>query len=175
MELKESAALSVFDGRDAVYLMRVPSAKVTPLRLGVGSHVPAYNTSPGRVFLAWQEAAATQQYLAAVELKPHTPRTITSPTKLLAALAVVRARGHAWVDGEFNSMFSGLAIPVHNERGQVVAALSVNLLSGETTQAKAVKVLLNPLRSAAQRLQSMAPSFLGAASQSARVPMLQHS
>ena len=40
VELKESAALSVFDGRDAVYLMRVPSAKVTPLRLGVGSPTP---------------------------------------------------------------------------------------------------------------------------------------
>lgn len=34
-EIKESAALSVFDGHDVVYLMRVPSAKVTSLRLGV--------------------------------------------------------------------------------------------------------------------------------------------
>lgn len=173
-ELKESVSLSVFDGRDAVYLMRIPSAKVTSLRLGVGSHVPAYNTSPGRVFLAAQDAVALQHYLGSVELKPYTRRTVTSTPDLLASLATVRETGYAWVDGEFDTLFSGFAVPIRDEHGQVAAALSVNLLSGETTESKAAKNLLRPLRSAAERLRSIAPTFLGSVTHSTpRQPVLE--
>jgi IclR family pca regulon transcriptional regulator len=175
VELKESAALSVFDGQDVVYLMRVPSTKVTSLRLGVGSHVPAYNTSPGRVFLAWQEPVATQRYLEAVELRPYTRRTVTNPPELLASLASVRDKGFAWVDGEFDALFSGLAVPVRDAQGQIAAALSINLVSGDTTEARAVKRLLPPLQDAAERLRSIAPSFLGAAARStSRQAALEH-
>ena len=159
--LKESAALSVFDGRDAIYLMRVPSAKVMSLRLGVGSHVPAYNTSPGRVLLAGQGEAALQQYLGSVELKPYTPRTLSTEAALRQSLTAVRETGYAWVDGEFDASFCGLSVPIRDDHGEVAAALSVNLLSGEITEAKAIKTLLSPMREAAERLRAMAPSFLG--------------
>ncbi len=159
--LKESAALSVFDGSDVVYLMRVPSAKVRSLRLGVGSHVPAYNTSPGRVLLAWLDAPALEHYLDSIHMKRYTPQSLTTATELRQSLAAVRAKGFAWVDGEFDVAFSGLSVPIRDDQGQVVAALSVNLLAGETTEAKAVKKLVNPMREAAERLRSIAPTFLG--------------
>ncbi|MEO8281571.1 MAG: IclR family transcriptional regulator C-terminal domain-containing protein [Ideonella sp.] len=165
-DLKESAALSVFDGRDAVYLMRVPSAKVMSLRLGVGSHVPAYNTSPGRVLLAWQETSALQHYLQSVEMKPYTRRTLITSTGLLESLTVVREQGYAWVDGEFDAAFCGLSVPIRDEHGRVAVALSVNLLSGESTESKAKKRLIGPLREAAERLRAMAPNFLGSVAQS---------
>lgn len=165
-DVKESAALSVFDGRDAIYLMRVPSPKVMSLRLGVGSHVPAYNTSPGRVLLAWQEAPVLQHYLESVEMKPYTRRTVTTSAELLTSLAAVRERGFAWVDGELDASFCGLSVPVRDDQGQIAAALSVNLLSGETTESKATKRLISPLREAAERLRALAPNFLGSVASS---------
>lgn len=173
-DLNESVALSVFDGHDVVYLMRVPSIKVSSLRLGVGSHVPAYNTSPGRVFLASNEPADTQRYLETVELRRYTSYTVTTKPELLASLALVREKGFAWVDGEFDALFSGLAVPIRDDQGQVAAALSVNLLSGETTESKAEKTLIRPLRAAADRLRSIAPSFLGSASHSTPRRPLRH-
>jgi IclR family pca regulon transcriptional regulator len=78
----------------------------------------------------------------------------------------VREQGYAWVDGEFDAAFCGLSVPIRDDQGQVAAALSVNLLSGETTEAKAKKRLLGPLREAAQRLRAMAPNFLGSVARS---------
>ena len=146
---------------EARNLMRVPSAKVMSLRLGVGSNVPAYNTSPGRVLLAGQGEPALQHYLNIAELKPYTPRTLTTEVALRPALDAVRMQGYAWVDGEFDASFCGLSVPIRDDNGDVAAALSVNLLSGETTEAKALKAWPSPMREAAERLRAMAPSFLG--------------
>ncbi|CAN7672857.1 helix-turn-helix domain-containing protein [Pseudorhodoferax sp. LjRoot39] len=164
-EVKESVALSAFDGRHSIYLLRIPSRKVMSLRLGVGSRLPAYATSPGRVLLAWQDEEALARYLAAVELKPCTRRTVATPEALRARLAEVQDKGYAWVDGEFDEAVCGLSVPVRGDGGQVVAALNVNLLSGEATEAKAAKRLLMPLREASERLRAMAPNFLGSVAQ----------
>lgn len=159
-EVKESAALSVFDGRDVIYILRVPSRKVMSLRLGVGSRLPAYNTSPGRTLLAWQDESTLGRYLDALEMKAYTRQTIKTAPALLEALSNVREKGYAWVDGELDAAVCGLSVPVRDEQSRVVASLNVNLLSGETTEAKAVKKLLLPLRESAERLRAMAPDFL---------------
>jgi IclR family pca regulon transcriptional regulator len=155
----ESVALSVFDGRDIVYLLRVPSRKVMSLRLGVGSRLPAYVTSPGRVLLAWQDEAQIEHYLSTVEMKAYTRKTLTTPEALRGALATVRDKGYAWVSGELDPSVCGLSVPVRDEDRNVVVALNVNLLSGETTEAKAVKKMLVPLYQASERLSAMAPRF----------------
>lgn len=169
-EVKESAALSVFDGRDIIYVLRVPSRKVMSLRLGVGSRLPAYNTSPGRVMLAWQNEAMLNGYLESVEMKAYTRQTVRSFSALLQALAAVREKGYAWVDGEFDAAVCGLSVPVRDDQGEVVASLNVNLLSGETTESKAVKRLLAPLRESAERLRALAPNFLSSVAYTANKP-----
>lgn len=174
-EVKESAALSVFDGQKVIYILRIPSRKVMSLRLGLGSRLPAYSTSPGRVFLAWQDESTLEHYLKSVEIRPHTHKTLSTPATLVRALAAVREHGYAWADGEFDAAVCGLSVPVRDDQGAVVAALSVNLLSGETTESKAVRRLLVPLRETAERLRAMAPDFLSsvaytAAAQPAAVP-----
>ncbi|MEO8248582.1 MAG: IclR family transcriptional regulator C-terminal domain-containing protein [Burkholderiales bacterium] len=165
--VKESAALSVFDGHDVIYIMRVPSRKVMSLRLGLGSRLPAYNTSPGRVLLASQDEAALEQYLNAVEMTRYTRKTITTPAELREALTLVRDQGFAWVNGEFDSTVCGLSVPVHDDQNQIVASLNVNLLSSETTEAKAVRKLLIPLQESAERLRAIAPDFLRSVATSA--------
>ncbi|MEO7940099.1 MAG: IclR family transcriptional regulator C-terminal domain-containing protein [Burkholderiaceae bacterium] len=159
-EVKESAALSVFDGRDVIYILRVPSRKVMSLRLGVGSRLPAYNTSPGRTLLAWQDESTVRRYLDSVEMKAFTRQTVRTAPALLDALSDVREKGYAWVDGEFDAAVCGLSVPVRDEQSCVVASLNVNLLSGEITEAKALKKMLLPLRESAERLRAMAPDFL---------------
>lgn len=158
-EVEESVALSVFDGRDIVYLLRVPSRKVMSLRLGVGSRLPAWVTSPGRVLLAGQDDDQIERYLATVERKAYTRKTRTTPEALSEALAIVRDKGYAWVDGELDPAVCGLSVPVRDAERKVVAALNVNLLSGDTTEAKAVKKLLKPLVKASDRLSATVPGL----------------
>lgn len=164
-EVHESCAISVFDGREAIYLLRIPSGKIMSLRLGMGSRVPAYATSQGRVLLAFLAPADLASYLDHTELRRCTAQTISEKPALLQVLADIARDGYSWVDGEFDPAVCGLSVPVRDEQGQVVAALSVNLLSGETTRAKAVKRLLQPLRASAEQLRAMAPHFLATVGQ----------
>lgn len=167
-QVKESVALSVFDGHSSVYVLRIPSREIMSLQLGVGSRVPAYATSPGRVLLAWQPEDALQQYLSSTDLRQLTRKTLTDKTKLLATIVQVRETEYSWVDGEFDTSICGLSVPVRDATGHPVAALSVNLLSGTTTENAALRELLRPMRAAAEQLRGMTPQFLSTAKQTAR-------
>jgi IclR family pca regulon transcriptional regulator len=50
--VKESCSAAVLDGADIVYVLRVPTHKIMSINLGIGSRLPAYCTSLGRVLLA---------------------------------------------------------------------------------------------------------------------------
>ena len=156
----ESCAMCVFDGRDAVFVLRIPSLKIMSLGLGVGNHVPAFATAPGRAILGFQAADFLERFLGDVALRAYTTRTVRDKSALLESLANVRRDGYAWVDGEFDQDIAGLAVPVRDERHNVVASISVNLPSGEMTREEAVKKYLPAMRIAAQQLTGLAPEFL---------------
>ncbi|MNV37075.1 Pca regulon regulatory protein [compost metagenome] len=169
-QVKASVALTVFDGECVVYILRIPSREIMSLQLGVGSRVPAYPTAPGRVLLAWQPPEQVERYFDTVPRKGITRKTVTERAALQAALAQVRDDGYSWVDGEFDTSVCGLSVPVRDASGAAVAALAINLLSGDTTQARALREFLRPLRAASEQLRAMAPQFLSAAGQTARLP-----
>ena len=50
--VQESCSAAVLDGADIVYVLRVPTQKIMSINLGIGSRLPAYCTSMGRVLLA---------------------------------------------------------------------------------------------------------------------------
>jgi DNA-binding IclR family transcriptional regulator len=56
----------------------------------------------------------------------YTPRTITTPKALLAAVEEVRARGHAVAIDEYEVGLTAIAAPVRNQQGAVVASVSVS-------------------------------------------------
>lgn len=159
-EVKESVALSVFDEGSVVFLLRIPSRNVMSLRLGVGSRLPAHVTSPGRVLLAYQDEASQARYFEKMDLKSYTAATLATAPEITQKLQEVKQLGYAWVDGELDMSICGLSVPVRNEEGLVVAALNVNLMSGDATKAAAVKRYLKPLRASAEQLRAMAPQFL---------------
>lgn len=160
MQVQQSCAMAVFDGSDAVFVLRIPSSKIMSLRLGMGSRIPAYATAPGRVLLAYGDGEVLNRYLEHHELKPLTPATLANRADLQASLAQIRNDGFAWVEGEFDPHVAGLAVPMYDERNHVAAAISTNFLRAEYDRAKAVKELLPPLRTASARLAGLAPPFL---------------
>ena len=163
LELRESCALAVLQGNEVVYVLRIPSAKVMSPRLGMGSHLPAYATAPGRTLLAHQSAAFQAEYFASTDLRALTPRTVTDAPTLKQALQTVVQQGHAWVAGEFDLQVCGLSVPIQDDRRQVVAALTANLLTAEFDRERAEHTVLPALRAAAQQLSGLAPSFLAPA------------
>ena len=160
VQIQESCAIAVFDGSDIVFVLRIPSSKIMSLRLGMGSRVPAYATAPGRLLLAHSGQDVLNRYLEQQELKPLTSSTLINRTDLESSLRQIKEEGFAWVDGEFDPQVAGLAIPIYDEKNQVAATISTNLLHAEYDRQRAVEALLPALRSASAQLAGLAPAFL---------------
>jgi len=155
-EIGESCALAVLDDREIVYALRLPARRILSTNLGIGSRLPAHLVSLGRVLLAALSPEERAAYLAKVELKAVTPRTVTDPKRLGHILTTVENEGYAWVDGELDPAICGIAVPVRDQSGGVVAAISVNLISGTLNEAAAKKKYLVLLQKTAQDIRTQA-------------------
>jgi IclR family pca regulon transcriptional regulator len=150
--LHESFSVATLDGEDIVYIARTQVNRVMAVDLHIGSRLPAYCTSMGRILLAYLPAEQLEQYLAKVNLIPHTTRTITSVEKLRLALRNIRRNGYAICDQEYEVGLRSIAVPVHSSSGRVVATLN---LSGNAPRLSVLEMqsrFLTPLRNAANEL-----------------------
>jgi IclR family pca regulon transcriptional regulator len=119
--IHESASLAILVGGDIQYTARVATSRVMSVNIAVGTRFPAYATALGRVLLA---DAPPTELSAPGELRPLTPRTLTDPVALTAALETVRSQGYALVDEELEAGLRSIAVPVRDRTGRVVAALN---------------------------------------------------
>lgn len=124
--LHESFSVATLDGDEIVYIARSTVSRVMSDDLHIGSRLPAYCTSMGRVLLAYLQAEQLEQYLARVVLIPHTARTVSSVEKLRLALRNVRRHGYALVDQEYEVGLRSLAVPVYSPAGRVVATINLS-------------------------------------------------
>jgi IclR family pca regulon transcriptional regulator len=125
-EVRESSSLATLDGGEIVYVARVPASRMMTVTFNVGSRLPAYPTSMGRVLLAALPAAELESYLDTTRLERLTAHTITGRAALEAELARVAGQGYALVDGEREEGVRSAAAPVRNAAGGVIAALNVS-------------------------------------------------
>ena len=51
-QVNESSSIAVLDDTDIVYVVRVPTTRIMSITIAVGTRLPAYPTSMGRVLLA---------------------------------------------------------------------------------------------------------------------------
>jgi IclR family transcriptional regulator, pca regulon regulatory protein len=150
--LGESFSVATLDGEDIVYIARTQVNRVMAVDLHIGSRLPAYCTSMGRILLAYLPAEQLEPYLAKANLIPHTTRTITSVEKLRLALRNIRRNGYAICDQEYEVGLRSIAVPVFSSSGRVVATLN---LSGNAPRLSVLEMqnrFLTPLRNAANEL-----------------------
>lgn len=124
-ELRESSSLAVLDGTDIVYVAHAPAKRILSISIDIGARDVAFATSLGRVLLAGQDDQWLDHYLATVELPAITPRTINTPDKLRTELMRIRRQGWALVDQELEDGVCAAAAPIHDEHGNVIAAINL--------------------------------------------------
>ena len=148
--LNVSAYLSVLDGWDLVVIARNGVSRVMTTGFVLGARVPAPLISPGVVLLAHEaDQAAVAAWLDTVELPPFTPHTITSAARLRETIARARVNGYALIEQQLQVGVRGIAVPLRNRNGEVVAALSTNMLMGEESADAAIKRVLPHLQESA--------------------------
>jgi IclR family pca regulon transcriptional regulator len=125
-ELKESSSISVLDDIDVVYVVRVPTRRIMSITLAVGTRLPAYATSMGRVLLSQLAPDELEERLSRIKMSKLTAYTITNKKALRAELLRVRQHGHAVVDQELEEGLRSAAIPIYDAAGKV-AALNISV------------------------------------------------
>jgi len=151
-EVGESCSAAVLDGSDIVYVMRVPTRRIMSITLGIGSRLPAFCTSMGRMLLsglAPQEARTRLQNAARPAL---TTRTVVNVEALMAEIARVRDQGWCFVNQELENGLASLAAPLIDRSGRTLAALNLSAQVVATPPEQMLQRCLPPLRAAAQRI-----------------------
>ena len=150
--LHESCSIALLDGTEIVYVARAHVTRIMAIDLGVGTRLPAFCTSMGRVLLANLPANELESVLPKIEFKRFTDRTVTSVEKLRQVLAAVKREGHAIIDQELELGLRSMAVPVRNPAGRVVAAINVGA-HGQRVSIQDMRTRFLPyLRAAAQEL-----------------------
>ncbi|GAA4618069.1 IclR family transcriptional regulator domain-containing protein [Saccharopolyspora hordei] len=143
-QLREMTALAVLDGDEICYVAQVPSPKLLSVAIPVGTRFPAHATSMGKVLLAAMPPELLEARLRSAELKRFTPHTVTTREGLLADLAEIRKQGFAISDNELEEGLRGVAAPVRDADGKVIAAVNVSL-DAHQASAEAVRREIVPL------------------------------
>ena len=121
--------LAILDGTDIVYIERCRSTqqgqREIDLNLHVGSRLPAYCTSMGKVLLADLDAADLADVLERTQFTQRGPNTIVARRELLAELERVRAAGLAVNNEELAYGLRSIAAPIRAQNGRAAAAINL--------------------------------------------------
>jgi IclR family transcriptional regulator, pca regulon regulatory protein len=137
-QCQESSSMSVLDGSDVLYVARAATRRWMSVTLQVGSRLPAYCTSMGKVLLAALPWSEVQQRLGGVQLVKCTPKTIVSLDLLKRELARVREQGYAINDEELEIGLRSAAAPVYGAAHAVFAAVNISTSSSRVSRAALV-------------------------------------
>jgi IclR family pca regulon transcriptional regulator len=154
-QVHESCSAAVLDRTEIVYVLRVPTHKIMTINLSIGSRLPAYCTSMGRVLLAALDDETLEATLGSTPLYAHTPRTVTDKEELKKLIAQVRRQGWAIVDQELEGGLISLSAPIRNRQGRVIAAMNISGNAQRNSAKQMVKAFLQPLQQVAQTVSEM--------------------
>src|SRR5438094_623922 len=125
--LGETSVLSVRVGDFRVHLEQAEGTLPIRRHVEMGERVPLYAGGASKVLLAGLPDAAVRDYLARVALTSYGPTTVTDPEKILAQVMAIRKAGYAEGVNERNLGGVGVAAPVYDHTGAIVAALHVSV------------------------------------------------
>jgi len=126
-----SCHLAVRDGRKIIYLARVASRSAVSGTVGVGSVLPAHATMMGRLLLSDLEPLELMALYKGRQLEAAGPQTPVTLPALQALIDADRGRGFAISEGFFERGIGGVAAPVRDASGRMVAAINAVRHLGE--------------------------------------------
>ncbi len=156
-QVRETCSMAVLEGSEIVYVGRTFVERVIPSQIVVGTRLPAYATSMGRVLLAALPEDERRALLARSPLQRLTPRTVVDVEALMNLLSDIGKQGFALVDEELSLGLRSVAVPVFNRSRKVVAALNISANVWRATTEEMVRTQLPLLRAAAEDLSRKLP------------------
>lgn len=150
-EVHEAASLGILEGSDILYVERVRAGHD---RLGVeiriGSTIPANCSAIGQALLAFLPQQQLEQVLTYPSRSADMPPVEVSARELKVALQKVRTDGFCLRESYFANGLRVLAVPVLDDEGRPLAAISVTGLAMRTSLKEFKVRALEPALAAAR-------------------------
>jgi IclR family transcriptional regulator, pca regulon regulatory protein len=154
-QVHESCSAAVLDNTEIVYVLRVPTHKIITINLSIGSRLPAFCTSMGRMLLSGLPDDRVDAVLDASAIRALTPRTIVDRAALKETIGQVRQQGWAIVDQELEVGLISMSAPIRDRQGRIIAAMNISGNAQRQSAKQMTKAFLEPLQQAAQRVSEM--------------------
>lgn len=154
-QLHEACSMATLEGDEILYIARSATPqRLISVDLSVGSRLPAYCTSMGRILLAALDDAALEEYIEHADLQIKTSRTVHTAQGLRASIAQIRTLGWVIIDQELEVGLRSVAVPLKDSAGQVLAALNVGTHAGRVTRQELETRFLPVLLEASKELSA---------------------
>ena len=148
-EVGYTISMSILDGTDVLYLIRMEADDFTLTDIRTGSRRAAYGSSMGKMLLALEPEERRRSLLGSIQIKNMTPYTVESREDLWQQLAEARLKGYAVSDREASAYGRALAVPVM-PHGHPLAAISIAVPADYFSMKDMVEKMLPPLRKCAE-------------------------
>lgn len=142
--VREHTQLAVLEQDSALFLERLSDPDAVSNITRIAGRLPLHASSSGLVLLAFGSTELQERVLSD-RLTAVSADTVTDAAALRRLLADIRRTGHVVAPGSIESLATGVAVPVRDAAGEVIAALSV-VLPRETQPDVAVAELVRAAR-----------------------------
>ncbi|TPW32237.1 IclR family transcriptional regulator [Martelella alba] len=129
MKFQMSAYLGVLHDTEIVYFLSLPGAPMS-VNPQPGRTVPIHTTALGKVILAGMDSDELEACVRRLDFRRHTDKTVTDIGHFLKEVETCRIAGYATCLEENLDGIFAVGVPVHDERGDVVAAISLGNSDG---------------------------------------------
>lgn len=120
----ETVDLAVLDGQEVVYLDVIESPQRVKLAAAIGFRLPAYCTASGKAILAFMPESAVLRALPD-KIIAHTQNTLTTPDAILGELKLIRDRGVAFSEQEFETGINAVGAPILDFNNRPVGSIAI--------------------------------------------------
>lgn len=138
------AQLGVLDGEEVLFVERLSAEHAVINYTRIAARLPLHASSSGLVLLAHAPHELRERILAE-PLAGLAPETVTDAAAVRRILGQIRSKGFVIAPGYIEAVSTGVAVPLRDGSGDIIAALSV-VLPRETPTDVALSELLGAAR-----------------------------
>jgi DNA-binding IclR family transcriptional regulator len=125
-QVREHTQLVVLEQEEALCVERLSAPGAGENITRIAGRLPLHASSSGLILLAFGDRELQVKVLSRPLLKL-TADTVTDPARLRRLLSDIRREGHVIAPGYVSAVSTGVATPIHDRTGEVVASLSTIL------------------------------------------------
>lgn len=130
--VRDTCSLTILDGDTVVYVDRVKASRLMTVNIAVGTRLPAFIMSSGRVLLADLPPEELEDYLRTLTPGRVAGCTRSFPEEIKGIIERARVDGFAIADQELDPTLRSIAAPVYAD-GRAVAAVNISTPVGRTS------------------------------------------